>query len=118
MCAAIALLVAGLAAGCGAHRGAHVPPEVQKSLPVDYSLGNLCPGAETSPALARRIAATADALIRELHRRPDDLVTYTFEYEDADSQTRDITVRELAREQLGDLDCDPRLKRRIQAAMR
>jgi hypothetical protein len=118
MRAAPALLLAGLAVACGSEHGPHVSPAVQRSLPVDYSLGNLCPGAETPQALERRISATADALIRELHRRPDDLVTYTFYSEESDPETRDITVRQLAEEQVSALDCNPRLKHRIQAAMR
>jgi hypothetical protein len=57
-------------------------------------------------------------LLGELDRRPDDLVTYTFYSEESDPETRDITVRQLAEEQISALDCNPQLKHRIQAAMR
>jgi hypothetical protein len=112
-----ALVPAGLAIARTAGRGPHVPAAVQARLPVDYSLVNLCPGAETPAALERRIRASAETLIRELRRRPNELVTYTFYYEDADDVTLDITVRELAHEQLEDLDCDPHLQQRIREAM-
>jgi hypothetical protein len=57
-----------------------------------------------------------------LRRRPDRLVTYTYYYSDDPEERRDITIRELAEEQLEDIesngpDCDPELERRIRAAM-
>jgi hypothetical protein len=49
-------------------------------------------------------------------------VTYTYYSSDDPQERRDITIRELAEEQLEDIesngpDCDPELERRIRAAM-
>ena len=99
-----------------------MPAAVQSELPTEESLGNLCPGASTSPQLERDIRRRADVLIRELRRRPDHLVTYTYYYSDEPEERRDITVRKLAEEQLADIasggpHCAPELERRIRAAM-
>ena len=104
-------------------RGPHVPASVQRELPTKLSLGNLCPGAESSPEVEREVRRSAEALIRELRRRPDDLVTDTVYYSDDPEELRDITIlRELAEEQLEDIEsngpnCVPELERRIRAAM-
>ena len=118
---AVALLGPAWAAVETARRGPHVPASVQRQLPIDVSLGNLCPGASDA-SLDRRVRRRAEVLIRELRRRPDAVVTGVTEYSDGSSERRDITVRELAEEQLADLespqpDCDPELQRRIRAAM-
>jgi hypothetical protein len=95
---------------------------VEARLPIELSSGNLCPDAETPVDVERDVRARAEALIIELGRRPNELVTYT--YYDAhgpDDEEREITIRELAEEQLADLDsggdCAPELRRRIRAAM-
>ncbi len=103
-------------------RGPHVPASIQDQLPTDVSLGNLCPGAETSADVERDVRRRAEVLIRELRQRPTEVVTYTVYYEDSDPEHREITVRELAQEQLADMDsngpgCDPDLERRLRAAM-
>jgi hypothetical protein len=100
----------------------HVPENVQKQLPTDISLGNLCP-AETSRRLRRDVEQRAEVLLRELRREPDALVTFTYYWAEGGEERRDITVRELAEEQLGDLhtggrDCAPQLQRRIEAVLR
>jgi hypothetical protein len=91
-------------------------------LPIELSSGNVCPDAETPVDVERDVRARAEALIRELGRRPNELVTYTYyDGDGADDEAREITIRELAEEQLADLDsggdCAPELQRRIRAAM-
>jgi hypothetical protein len=119
----IALMPAVWAAAETARRGSHVPAAVQRQLPIEMSLGNLCPGASTPDKLERDIRRRAEVLIRELQRRPNDLVSYTYYYSDgADDERRDITVRELAEEQLADLEsggpnCAPELASRIRNAL-
>ena len=124
---AIALLVVALlptawAAAETSRRGPHVPAAIQGRLPTEISLGNLCPGSETSAEVERDIRRRAEALLRELRRRPAQLVTYTYYSSDGDDERRDITIRELAEEQLKDMDaygpnCDPDLERRLRKAM-
>jgi hypothetical protein len=124
-CFAVAIAPAGWGTVETLQRGPHVPPSVQAALPIDIALGNLCPNAETPPDVERDIRRRTDALIRELRRRPNDLVTYTYVSSDEPDDTREITVRELAEEQLKSLDdvraggpeCVPDLRRRILAAM-
>ena len=90
------------------------------------SLGNLCPGAETPPRLARELRHGARLMIRELERHPDWLVTRTYYYEDGDpaGEQKQITVRKLAEEQLEALrsgsvigKCSPGLQREIENAL-
>jgi hypothetical protein len=106
-----------------ARRGEHVPASLERRLPIELSLGNLCPGAGTEPRLERELRQQTEVLIRELGRRPDDLVTYTYhDAHSADDDRREITIRELAEEQLSDLEtggpnCAPELERRIRAAL-
>lgn len=61
-------------------------------------------------------------MVKLLRRRPNHLVTYTYYYEEGDDERRHITIKELAEEQLKDLEdggpgCAPKLKRQIQAAL-
>jgi hypothetical protein len=120
---AVAALPALGAAVETARRGEHVPASLERQLPIEYSLGNLCPGAETDAQLLRRIRREAEVLIRELGRRPDDLVTYTYhDAHSAEEDRREITLRELAEEQLADIEsggpgCAPELERRLRAAL-
>jgi hypothetical protein len=121
-CCAVALLPMAWAAVETARRGPHVPEAVERRLPMELSLGNLCPGAETPPDLERDLRRRADALIGELRRRPAHLVTYTYHYSEGDDERRDITIRELAEEHLKDMEsngpvCDPELERRLRDAM-
>ena len=97
------------------------PASVVARLPIDANLGNLCAHTETPDALRRRITRSAEYLIQQLRRRPDDLLAYTYSYEGADDERRDITIRQLARDQLeylksGGRRCQPALQRRIRAA--
>ena len=119
---AVAFLPAAWATAETVQRGPHVPASVQAQLPTEISLGNLCPGSETPPRVERDVRRRAEALIRELRRRPDQLVTFTYYYSDDPEERRDITIRELAEEQLKDIEsngpnCAPELERRIRAAM-
>jgi len=104
-------------------RGEHVPASLERRLPIELSLGNLCPGAGTEPRIERELRRQSEVLIRELGRRPDDLVTYTYyDAHSADEDRREITIRDLAQEQLADLEtggenCAPDLQRRIRAAL-
>jgi hypothetical protein len=106
-----------------AERGPHVPPRLQAQLPTELALGNLCPNSQLPGAERRRLRRSADVLIVELRRRPNDLVTDTFYYADGSEERRDITIRELAEQQLESLQnggraCAPKLMRRLQAALR
>jgi len=119
---AVALLPVAWAGSERARQGPHVPASVQAQLPTRLSLGNLCPGTQTPPRIERDLRRRAEALVRELERRPHDLVTYTFYYSDSPEERRDITIRQLAEEQLGDMEahgsnCAPRLQRRLRAAL-
>jgi hypothetical protein len=103
-------------------RGPHVSPALQAQLPTFASFANLCGDGETRPELERRLRASAAVLIRELRRRPNDLVTYTHYSEEGPDENRDIAVRELAEEQLGDMHnaggaCPPGFDAAIRAAM-
>lgn len=101
-----------------------LPPDVQRELPLDLSLGNLCPGAETPAYLLPGLERSARALVRELRARPDWLVTYTFHTEEEGPIVEEITVRELAEIELdgmqgepGETLCRPDLQRRIADAL-
>ena len=122
---AIALWPVAWAASDQLHRARarHVPAAIQARLPTDGSLSNLCPGAEAPPALRRDARRRAEVLVRELDRHPDDLVTYTYILSDEpDPRREDITVRELAQEELEGLKangprCELALQRRLRAGI-
>jgi hypothetical protein len=101
----------------------HLPARVQKQLPIRESLGNLCPYASTPKNLRRKLERSVDVLAREIRRDPDALVTYTYYYSDqAREEKRDITVRELAEEELSALraggeNCRPDLQRKLKAVL-
>jgi hypothetical protein len=119
---ALALVSVGSTVFQWVDRGPHVPASVQRELPTEISLGNLCPGASTPGEVEQDVRRRAETLIRELRARPDHLVTYTFYDAHGPDEQHDITIRELAEEQLGDLEsggpnCAPELERRIRAAM-
>jgi hypothetical protein len=116
------------AAGCsgrGDSDGRTLPLDVQEQLPLDVSFGNLCPGAGTPGHLRRDLRMRAEVLLRELHNRPDYLVTYTLYTEEEGPLPEDITVRELAERQLLDLreggsdygDCAPDIQRKLEEAL-
>ena len=105
-----------------ADRGRHVSPALQAQLQPGLTLGNLCPHSGLPGPERRKLRRSAEVLIVELRRRPDDLVTDTFYYADGSTERRDITIRQLAEQELDSLetggrDCAPKLKRRIRAAL-
>lgn len=111
---AIALVPAGWAVVETIRRGPPAPAAVQDQLPLDISLGNLCPGAGTSPGQEANIRRRADALITAVRARPYDQVTIR----ESDNDQRTITIRRLAREQLDQLEgCDVELEDRLLAAI-
>lgn len=113
---AVALVPAGVATAQRLSRGPHVPPAVQQALPVELGVGNVCPGASNRSMRTRALAAV-DALVAQLRRDPDALVTKTYYYEDG-PQTTDITVRELAQDGLEELNgCAPSVETRIRQAL-
>lgn len=119
---ALALVAVSSTAFQWVNRGPHVPPSVQRELPTDISLGNLCPGAATPADVERDVRRRAEALIRELRRNPDHVVTDTQYFAHGGEERRDITIRDLAEDQLADIEsggpnCAPELERRIRAAM-
>jgi hypothetical protein len=119
----VALLPAAWAAVETARRGPPLPAAVQSRLPTETSLANLCPGTATPARVRQDLSRRSEALLRELGRRQTHLVTYTYYSADGDDERREITVRELAEEQLKDMDahgpaCEPRLERRLRDAMR
>ncbi len=118
----VALLPAAWAAVETTRRGPPLPASAQSRLPTEISLGNLCPGSETPARVEQDVRRRADVLIRELRRRPTHLVTYTYYDSHGDDERREITIRELAEEQLKDMDsngpnCAPDLERRLRTAM-
>jgi hypothetical protein len=128
--AAIAFLIAFLPVAWAAAEqidradAPHAPPALERQLPIELTLANLCPGSETPPDVVRKLERQADVLLREVRAHPDWLVTYTYHYTDTDDpeDTREITMRELAEEQLRDLedygsDCRPDLRERLRAAL-
>lgn len=117
----IAAIPAAWAAFEQSKRGEKIPPSLAAQLPIDLNLANLCPGSETPGRLRRELRGQAEVLIRELRRRPYDLVSYTFHDAHGDDETRDITIRELAEEQLWYLEanepCELELRRRLEDAL-
>jgi hypothetical protein len=120
---AVAVVPAAWAAVETMRRGPPLPASVQRLLPTEISLGNLCAGAETAVTVEQDVRQRADVLLRELRRRPNHLVTFTYHAaHGGEDEHRDITVRELAEEQLKDLksngpNCEPDLERRLRSAM-
>jgi len=122
--AACALALASAVVG-RAQRGPHLPPSVQARLPLKLSLGNLCPGAESSEAVLRDVRARGEVLVAELRARPNHLVKYTYYWAHVGEDIKDITVRKLAEEQLADLEsggfsgsgCAPDLQERLRAEL-
>jgi hypothetical protein len=99
-----------------------LPRADQRRLPLDESLASLCPvpGAPADPALAG-LRARARALVAEIGRRPDHLVSSASYRSDAPPVRRSVTVRELGREQLRELErvggCDIPERRALRAAL-
>jgi len=119
-CLAVAAIPVTMALVETAERGPHVPAAVQRELPTRLSLGNLCPGAATPPAVERDLRRQAEVLLRELEARPRHLVTDTeYDADSGDERRRDITIRQLAENHLDEMqpDCAPDLQRRLRSAL-
>ena len=81
----------------------HAPPSLEARLPNPYDrLSDVC--GKVEPEYAARLRRKTDVLIRELRNRTELLVTVTYTYSEVPSETREITVRELAEEKLDDMD--------------
>jgi hypothetical protein len=104
VCGAVALAVPAWTAIEHLRHGPHLPPERQAQLPVDTPLVNLCEASGISRRERRALRASVDVLLEELRERPRHLVTYTYYWADDSPEERDITVRELAEEQLKGLE--------------
>lgn len=97
----------------------HAPPSLEAQLPDDQTdVAAVCGHVE--PEYAAEVRTKVEALFRQLRANPDLLVTYTYVYSDEPSETYEITVRELAEEQLDDLEANdecPELQRRLRDAI-
>ena len=116
--ACVAPVVAALETG---RRGPPLPQAVQRQLPLaEGELHLLCTGSRPTAAERRRTRRRAEALLRELERRPDHLAAYGYVVYDT-VEPELITVREVAEEQLPSLEkdpsCAPDLQRRLRAAL-
>ena len=122
---ALVLAIALLGPACSGADGETetLPQSVQDELPLDLSLGNLCPGAESPPHVLSQAARSAEALIRELRAHPDALVTKMLPIESEGTTPEEMTVREVAEFELDALEdpdggyCLPELARRIEDAL-
>jgi hypothetical protein len=103
---AVAAVPAGVEVGAAFQRatGPRLPERVQHQLPKEYD--GVCAGSRG-----------ARVLLRELERRPNLYLTYTFEYSDEPSETMPISVRELARVQLSTDRERCRLRQQIEKAL-
>jgi hypothetical protein len=114
-----------LASACSGHdgNGETLPRAIQDELPLEVSLGNLCPGAESPPHVLREVERKAEALIRELRIHPDAVVTYMQPIEGEGPTPEQMTVREVAKIELDGLRdpdggyCHPELAGRIEEAL-
>jgi hypothetical protein len=109
------------ASGCGGSPSGHrAPAVVERSLPIDLYLANLCPAGLTDRKTTTELRRQARVLIREARVHPDWLVEYTYYSEDGADERRLITIRQLAREHLQSLEdqdrnCEPGLQRQLEA---
>jgi hypothetical protein len=120
--AAIALMLLVGASGCEQDDGDRVPASVERQLPIDLYLANLCPGTETPARLIRKLRRQADVLLREAREHPYWLVEFTFYDDHGDDETTLITVRQLAAEHLDSIKshpgpCEPELRQELEAVV-
>jgi hypothetical protein len=119
-CALAGWLVAALIACGGSPNGQRAPASVERRLPIELYLANLCPGAETDLKTVKRLRRRATVLVREARVHPDWLVEYTYFNDHGDDHRQLITVRQLAKEHLQsikdeDPNCEPGLQRSLEA---
>jgi hypothetical protein len=119
-CALVGCLVAALTACGGSPNGQRAPASVERRLPIELYLANLCPGTETDLKTIKQLRRQATVLLREARLHPDWLVEYTYYYAHDDDVRKLITIRQLAKEHLvsikdQDPDCEPGLQRQLEA---
>ena len=109
----------GVATSIERARASRLPVAVQREIERGLHLVNLCPSSETAPEGRPPFEAAARALVREVRRRPDWLVTRTVSYSHGDDERETWTVAELARDELELLEeAGPRCEARLQQALR
>jgi hypothetical protein len=118
--AIVLMLVVAAASGCEQSDGNRAPASVERRLPIDLYLANLCPGTETPRRLIRKLRRQADVLLREARAHPNWLVEFTFYNDHGDDETRLITIRQLAGEHLDSIKshpgpCEPELRQELEA---
>jgi hypothetical protein len=125
-----AAICGGAWLGCRqVRRGDHVPPDIEARLPTGLGeLWYLCPAPDIPQRLydeqARRARDSARALIREVRRRPHDLVTFTsYGAHTGETYRRELTIRALAKEHLRNpgiegVPCQRALMQELQDAVR
>jgi hypothetical protein len=119
-CAALVLLIPALTACGGSSNGQRAPASVERALPIDLYLANLCPDAETDGKIVKKLRRQANALLREARAHPDWLVEFTYYDDHGDDDRELISIRQLAKEHLQsikdeDPDCEPGLQRQLEA---
>lgn len=119
-CALVGWLVAALTACGGSPNGPRAPAPVERRLPIELSLANLCPGTETDLKTVKQLRRQATVLLREARVHPDWLVEYTYYDDHGADDRRLITIRQLAKEHLEsitdeDPSCEPGLQRQLEA---
>jgi hypothetical protein len=112
--------MATMATGCAeeSSSGKRAPAAVERQLPTDLYLANLCPRTETPPRIVRRLRRQAEVLLSEARAHPDWLVEWTYYDDHGEDVVREITIRQLAREHLTSIDdhgspCEPELRARL-----
>jgi hypothetical protein len=123
-CAALGgCLVAAVSACGGSPNGQRAPASVERGLPIELYLANLCPDAETDLTTVNQLRRQATVLVQEARMHPDWLVEYTYFNDHGDEDRQLITIRQLAREHLQsikdeDPNCEPGLQHQLEAATR
>jgi hypothetical protein len=118
--AALAALLAVACDGDGVSDDAErAPAAIERQLPIDLFLANLCPGTETPRRIERRLRRQAQVLLREARDHPDWLVEFTFYDDHGEDVVREITIRQLAEEHLVSIDdhgspCEPELRAQLE----
>ncbi len=104
----------------------HVPSDIQRQLPLLTFFSELCE-TDLSATDRRNIERQADVLLRELQRRPGELVTIEDTTFADGPEPNDLTVRELAERRLEDFSayrdltghkCAQPLEQRLKIALR
>jgi hypothetical protein len=106
-----------------ARRGPHVSPAIEATLPTRRYLTDMCVDGETSRRPDPGLTSQARALLREVERRPQELISWTFfSAHSGDQDRREITIHQLAEIQADSLNdgfatCAPALARQLRHAV-